>query len=432
MDRFHNGLSASADLVERDAGNFFHQDGSSPSLAGLKQASGCWIEDLDARRYIDLHGNTAHHIGHANPELVTALKEQLDTLTFSPRRYANEPATLLAERLAAQWPKGEGENGRAKVLFATGGSDAIEIAMKLARVATGRSVTVSLEGSYHGHGFGAFGLSRAQPDARLGSFLPDRVHIRPYWGQGGAAAMLDDLSAALADPSRPVAAVIAEPIRSNCRVPPDDLWSEVRRLCDAAGAKLVFDEIPSGLGKTGKFFAFEHFDVIPDMVVMGKALGGGILPIAAVLADAGLDIAPELSLGHYTHEKNPMTTRAALTTIDIILRDRLAERAADLEHRIRRRVDELAVTETLLTGVRGKGLLLAIEFDSAGLNGNDSMLIETLLQHGISTTTKGLGAIGFSPPLTVSDEEIETALAKIAAAFSSLRNQILQGVASPT
>lgn len=427
MDSLHNGPSASAELVERDAEHFFHQDGSSPCLAGLKRASGCWIEDLDGRRFIDLHGNTAHHIGHANPELVAALKEQLDTLTFSPRRYTNQPATLLAERLAEQWP-----DGRAKVLFATGGSDAIEIAMKLARVATGRSATVSLEGSYHGHGFGAFGLSRAKPDARLGSFLSDRVHIRPYWGPGGAAAMLDDLAVALADQTRPVAAVIAEPIRSSCRVPPDDLWPEVRRLCDKAGAKLIFDEIPSGLGKTGRFFAFEHFGVVPDMVVMGKALGGGILPIAAVLADAGLNIAPELSLGHYTHEKNPMTTRAALTTIDIILRDRLAERAADLEHMIRRRVSELAVASPLLTGVRGKGLLLAIEFNPAELDCDEDVLVETLLQHGISTTTKGHGAIGFSPPLTVSDEEIETALDRITAALSSFKDQSPTNAAGPT
>ena len=418
MDVANNSPSASDALVARDAENFFHQQGSSPCIAGLKHAAGCWIEDLDGRRYIDLHGNTTHHLGHAHPELVAALKAQLDTLTFSPRRFTNEPATMLAERLVGQWPGGKG-----RVLFATGGSDAIEIAMKLARVATGRSATISLEGSYHGHGFGAFGLSRAAPDARLGSFLPDRRHIRSYWGEAGADGMLEDLGKALHETFGGVAAVIAEPIRSNCHVPPDHLWPQVRRLCDAAGAKLIFDEIPSGLGKTGRFFAFEHFAVVPDIVVLGKALGGGIMPIAAVLADARLDIAPDLSLGHYTHEKNPMTTRAALTTIDIILRDDLGGRAALLETLVRARVAELAATESALIGVRGKGLLLALEIDRAQIGAGDDGLVQALFEQGISTTLKGRAAIGFSPPLTISDQEIDTALLGIARALAQVRLQ---------
>jgi len=404
-------ISASAELVARDAKVFFHQHGSSPCLAGLKSVSGSWIEDLDGRRYLDLHGNTTHHIGHANPELIAALKAQLDVLTFSPRRYANEPATALAELLTAQWP-----GGAAKVLFTTGGSDAIEVAIKLARVATGRSATISLEGAYHGHGFGAFGLSRAVPDERLGSFLADRVHVRPYW-KHGAAAMLHDIERALVSTPGGVAALIAEPIRSNCHVPPPELWPEVRRLCDAAGTALIFDEIPSGLGKTGKFFAFQHFDVRPDMVVLGKALGGGQLPIAAVLADARFDVAPELALGHYTHEKNPLTTRAALTTVSIILRDGLPARAATLEQLVRARVS----ASPWLRGVRGKGLLLALELDKAALDRiGEPRLLTALLEHGISTTTKGDDAIGFSPPLTISEAEIELALDGVERAVRSL------------
>lgn len=411
----HTNTSASDDLVQRDAEVFFHQEGSSPCLAGLRRVSGSWIEDLDGRRYLDLHGNTTHHIGHANPELVAALKAQLDDLTFSPRRYTNEPATALAELLVAQWPA-----GRAKALFTTGGSDAIEVAMKLARVATGRSATISLEGAYHGHGFGAFGLSRANPDARLGSFLPDRVHVRPYW-KHGSDAMLEDIERALTTTPGGVAALIAEPIRSNCHVPAPDLWPEVRRLCTASGTALIFDEIPSGLGKTGKFFAFEHFGTEPDMVVLGKALGGGQLPIAAVLADARFDVAPELSLGHYTHEKNPLTARAALTTVSIILRDNLAARAAHLEQLLRSRVAALAATIPLLRGIRGKGLLLALELDRTALQARDEpALLTALLATGISTTTKGDDAIGFSPPLTISEPDIELALHRIAEALASL------------
>ena len=415
-----NDNSASAALVDRDAAVFFHQEGSSPCLGALRHVSGSWIEDMDGRRYLDLHGNTTHHIGHAHPELVAALKAQLDALTFSPRRYTNEPATELAELLTAQWPAGP-----AKVLFTTGGSDAIELAVKLARVATGRSATISIEGSYHGHGFGAFGLSRAMPDRRLGSFLPDRLHVRSYW-EHGAAAMIEDVARALRETPGGVAALIAEPMRSNCHVPPAELWPEIRRLCDTAGTMLIFDEIPSGLGKTGCFFAFEHFGARPDMVVLGKALGGGMLPIAAVLADARFDIAPELALGHYTHEKNPLTTRAALTCLTIILRDQLAARAARLERVVRDRVAELART-VALRSVRGKGLLLAIELNKTALPGcGEGELLQTLLDHGISTTTKGDDALGFSPPMTISEPEIEMAIRRIAEALLTLRaDQIL-------
>lgn len=410
-----------SDLVSRDAAAFFHQDGSSPCLSALRAVEGIWLEDVEGRRFIDLHGNTAHHVGHRHPEIVAALKRQLDILPFSPRRYTNEPAVALAEKLLARWP-----GAPAKLLFATGGSDAIEIALKLARVASGRHETISLEGSYHGHGFGSFGLSTASPDPRLGPFLPGRWHVTPYWAPDGARRMLAEMRAAFAQSQTGIAAVMAEPIRSNCHLPPDGLWSEVRDLCDRHGALLIFDEIPSGLGKTGRFFAFEHVGAVPDAVVLGKALGGGVLPIAAVIADVRLDIAPELNLGHYTHEKNPLTTLAALTTIEIIEREGLVERAAELEQRIRARMSELAGTAPAIRGVRGAGLLLAIEFDPAACGaapGPDfaSDLVRACMDAGLSTTSKGDASIGFSLPMTVSDAELALVLESVGKVAEALQ-----------
>ena len=410
-------------LVDRDAAAFFHQEGSSPCISALRAAEGIWLEDVDGRRFIDLHGNTVHHIGHRHPEVVAALKRQLETLPFSPRRFTNEPAVALAEKLLARWP-----GAPARVLFATGGSDAIEIALKLARVATGRHETISLEGCYHGHGFGAFGLTRARPDARLGPLLPGRWHATPYWApDNGPERMLEDMRRAFAQSDGGIAAVIAEPIRSNCHVPPPGLWQEVRRLCDQHGALLIFDEIPSGLGKTGRFFAFEHVGAVPDAVVMGKGLGGGILPIAAVVADARLNVAPELDLGHYTHEKNPLTTLAALTTIEIIERDGLVERAAELETRIVERIAELSRRRPSIIGVRGRGLLLAVEFDPAACGmvaGPEftSRLVSACMAEGLSTTSKGPVSIGLSLPLTITDAELDLVFDKLeraAAAVSS-------------
>jgi 4-aminobutyrate aminotransferase len=401
-----------ADWVRRDAEVFFHQSGSSPCLAALRGASGIWLETVDERRLIDLHGNTAHHLGHAHPRLLAALKAQLDALSFCPRRYTNEPATLLAEALTDRWP-----GGRAKVLFATGGSDAIEIALRLARVNTGRHETISLEGSYHGHGFGAFGLSRSRLDGRLGPHLAGRHHVTPYWDEagGGAERTAEDVRRALAASAGGIAAVVAEPIRSNCHVPPAWLWPEVRRLCDAAGALLIFDEIPSGLGKTGRFFAFEHFGAVPDAVVLGKALGGSVAPIAAVIADARLDVAPELDLGHYTHEKNPFITRAALTTLQIIDEDKLVERAARRGAYALRAMETLAGRNPLVGGGRGLGLQLALELrgaSDASIPDLASAVVAAALEEGVSTAAKH-DAIGFSPPLVIEEAEIDLALDRI-------------------
>jgi 4-aminobutyrate aminotransferase len=390
------------DWVARDAAAFFHQHGSSPCLASLRAVSGCWIEDSAGHRMLDFHGNTAHHLGHGHPRLIAALKAQLDALPFCPRRFTNEAAVGLAEALLARWP-----GGAARVLFATGGSDAIEIALKLARVATGRHATVSLEGSYHGEGFGALGLASARVDPRLGALLPDRRHVTPYWRD--AQRMLDEVRAALAPGD--VAALVAEPMRSNCHVPPPGLWAEVRRLCDAQGTRLIFDEIPSGLGKTGRFFAFEHMGALPDAAVLGKSLGGGVLPIAAVIADAALNLAPELALGHYTHEKNPMTCRAALETLRIIEEDGLVARAAAMGAAL----DEAMRAATGLR-TRGLGLLRALELPEAWAGAAEEM-VARLAPLGLSCTAKGAGAIGLSPPLVVGEAEIALAAAAVARAL---------------
>jgi 4-aminobutyrate aminotransferase len=396
-------MSDAAALVARDAATFFRQRGSTPCLSALRAVSGSWIEDADGRRMLDFHGNTVHHIGHAHPRLIAALKEQLETLPFCPRRYTNEQAVLLAETLLSHWP-----GPPARVLFATGGSDAIEIALKLARVATGRFETVSIDGSYHGDGFAALGLAAARHDVRLGPLLPGRHHVTPYWVD--ADAMIAETRAHLA--AGTIAAVVAEPMRSSCHVPPDGLWPEIRQLCDAAGTKLIFDEIPSGLGKTGRFFAFEHVGAVPDAVVLGKALGGGVVPIAAVIADAAMDVAPELALGHYTHEKNPLTSRAALETLRIIADEGLVARAAAMGERLVTRVEAT-------TGLRPRGLgLLRVLPLPAAWQGAAERFAEAALAEGLSATAKGAMGFGLSPPLTVSEAEIDLAAAALARALA--------------
>ena len=249
---------------------------------------------MAGRRYMDFHGNNVHHIGYGHPRLKRAIAEQMDELPFAPRRYTCEPAVVLAEKLAAIAP------GRLrKVLFTTGGSDAVEVAIKIARAATGRYKTLSFWDAFHGAGFGAAAvggeaLFRSGPhraaDGGRRACGALRCYRCPYgYPRRGrqpdsAAAICCAHDRLRAGREGDVAAVIAEPARAVPYLPPPGYWSAVREACDRHGTLLIFDEIPTGLGKTGRMFACDHDGVVPDMLVLGKALGGGILPIAAAIA----------------------------------------------------------------------------------------------------------------------------------------------------
>jgi 4-aminobutyrate aminotransferase len=189
----------------------------------------------------------------------------------------------------------------------------------------------------------------------------------------------------------------------------------VREACDRHGTLLIFDEIPTGLGKTGRFFAHEHDGVQPDMVVLGKALGGGILPIAAVVARRDLDVAGSYAIGHYTHEKNPVTTRAALTTINIIREEGLTERAAELGAYAMERLRHFGASCPAVGDVRGRGLLFGIELVSdRDAWTPDNALAERVyyrcLEAGLSFKISQGNVLTLSPPMVIARADLERAL----------------------
>ncbi len=408
-------------LLDRDAAAFLHQSLSSPCVSAIAKAEGIWIEDLAGRRYMDFHGNSVHHIGYGHPRLKTAIKTQLDDLCFAPRRFTCEPAVELAETLAELAPGGLG-----KVLFTTGGSDAIEVALKLARAATGRFKTLSFWDAFHGAGFGAsaVGGEATFRSGIAGPLLPGAEHIAPFacyrchYGHPGPDACglaCAEMAAYVLEREGDIAAVIAEPMRATPYPPPPGFWRRVREACDRHGTLLIFDEIPTGLGKTGKFFASEHDGVTPDMIVLGKALGGGILPIAAVIARRDLDVAGDYAIGHYTHEKNPVTARAALTTIAIIREEGLAERAAELGRHSVGRLRDLMARSPAVGDVRGRGLLFGVEIvKDRGTREPADALAERIyyrcLENGLSFKISQGNVLTLSPPLVISREDLDHAL----------------------
>lgn len=416
-------------LLERDANVFLHQSLSSPCVSTIKKADGIWIEDLDGKRYMDFHGNSVHHIGYGHPKLKQAIKDQLDELPFAPRRFTNEPAVQLAEKLAKIAP------GKLnKVLFTTGGSDANEVAMKIARAATGRFKTISFWDSFHGAGFGAasVGGEATFRSHIAGPLLSGTEHVAPFAcyrcpynhaGPDVCGLACAEMVKYVLEREGDVAAVIAEPMRAVPYVPPAGFWKSVREACHAHGALLIMDEIPTGLGKTGKFFAFEHDDIIPDIAVLGKALGGGILPIAACIAHEDLDVCGDFAIGHYTHEKNPVTARAALTTLEIIEEEGLVERSAELGDYAMQRLSEFAQNCPIVGDVRGRGLMFGVEIVSdrerktAAPELAEKIYYECL-DKGLSFKISQGCVLTLSPPLTISRKDLEVALSIVETAIT--------------
>ena len=401
-------------LLADDARWFIHQAMSTPCLNVLRAANGAWIEDVEGRRYLDFHGNNAHQVGFGHPHVIAAIKAQLDTLPFCTRRYTNEPAIRLAERLACGAP-----DDLRRVLFSPGGTSAIGVALKLARAATGHFKTISMWDSFHGASLDAISIGGERAfRENAGPLLPGCEHVPPPdpshcpFQCGGACnlACADYVDYVL-QREGDVAAVIAETVRNVPVIPPPEYWKRIRAACDKHGALLILVEIPIGLGRTGRFFAFEHFGVVPDIVVLGKGLGGGVFPLAGILARERLNVAAERSLGHYTHEKNPVACAAGLATLEVIDEDKLVERAAEIGAKTLADLRQRLAGHPLVREVRGLGLLLGVEVGRPDSNGHDDAerLMYAALRRGLNFKVSKGNVLTLVPPLNVEEEELDQA-----------------------
>ncbi len=407
-------------LLDEDARYFVHQALSTPCLNALRACAGAYVEDLQGRRYLDFHGNYVHQVGFANPEVIAAIKAQLDELSFCPRRYTNRAAVALARRLAALAP-----GDLTKVLFCPSGTGAIGIALKLARVATGRHKTISMWDSFHGASLDAISVGGEEIfRGGAGPLLPGTEHVPPpdpyrcVWGchaRGGCDLACARYIEYVLDKEGDVAAVVAETVRSTPSIPHPEFWQTVRRACDRHGTLLILDEIPTALGRTGTMFACEQFGVVPDVLVIGKGLGGGILPLAAVIARTGLDVAPDRALGHYTHEKNPVACAAALATLAYIEEHGLLRRARELGDRALARLRSMQAAHPLIGDVRGLGLLLGAELvrDRATREravDEAEAVMYAALARGLSLKVTMGNILTLAPPLVIAREELDRAL----------------------
>ncbi|MFM7189010.1 MAG: aspartate aminotransferase family protein [Armatimonadota bacterium] len=371
-------------------------------LAGFDRVehagSGSIISDIDGNDYIDcLGGYGVFSLGHANEEVVEAVYAQLRQLPLSSKTFLNKPLADLAEQLAHLTP-GDLQYS----FFCNSGAEAVEGALKFARMATGRPAFISTHGSYHGKTLGA--LSASGRDKYKDPFRPllETFSFVPFGDIDALAATINDS----------VAAVILEPIQgeNGIFVAPDGYLEAVRKLCDQHGALLILDEVQTGLGRTGRLFACEHSGVTPDILTLAKALGGGVMPIGAIVGtkavwDKVFTVNPYLHTS--TFGGNQAACTAALKTLEIIQRDGLVARADTAGQRL---IAGLSTVKSefpaILVDVRGRGLMIGVEFADADVG---KLVIGSLVKGGVvaAYTLNNPEVMRFEPPLIITDEQID-------------------------
>jgi 4-aminobutyrate aminotransferase len=386
----------------------------------LSGAEGACIRDLEGRSFIDMHGNGVHNAGFNHPAVLAAVRRQLDEgLTFCPRRYTNIPAIRLAKKLAGIAP-----GGLCRSLFCPGGSEAIEMALTLARQVTGRFKTISFWDSFHGAGFAAAGVGGEEHfHGGIGPLLPGTFHVdfpnyyRNPWGftreEDVDAECLRQIEHVLAREPE-MSAVIGEPVSATPAIPSKRYWEGVRALCDRYGALLIFDEIIEGFGRTGRMFASEHF-VTPDVLVLGKSLGGGLLPLAGIVTHEKYNTLPHRSIGHYTHEKNALCAAAALAEIEVVETQKLAGHAAELGAYSLQRLNAMKARHPLIGHVAGLGLHIGIDLvkDRATKEravDEAEIVMFKCLERGLSFKTIDGNILTLRPALVITREEMDRAL----------------------
>ncbi len=407
-------------LLKRDSEVFLHQAMSTPCLDTLEAAEGIYIQDATGKKYMDFHGNNVHQLGYGHPHVIKRVQEQIAKLPFSPRRFTNETAIECAEKLTQICG---GELNR--VLFAPGGTSAVGMALKLARHITGNYKVVSLWDSFHGASLDAISVGgEACFRQGMGTLMAGVERIPPAVSYRGAFPIADGSDVHYADyleyvieKEGGVGAFIAEAVRNtDVQVPSKAYWKRIREICDKHNVMLIIDDIPNGMGRSGEWFTYQAYDIEPDMLCIGKGLGGGLVPIAAMVTKDKYNTAEQISMGHYTHEKSPIGCAAALATMEAIEQDGLLDKVKADSQFMREKLLEMKAKYPVIGDVRGIGMLWGIELvtdhktKERAYDEAEAVLYQCL-NNGVSFKVSQGNVIQLSPPLIITREQLTEALA---------------------
>jgi 4-aminobutyrate aminotransferase len=419
----------SEDLIDRDHAAVASTIYRYTDIAFLR-GEGVYLYDLEGREYLDfVSGIATMNVGHCHPDVVEAICEQAHTLIHGACHIGYmEPYVAMMEALKAVAP---GDLKKGKGILVNSGSEAVETGIKLARYVTNRPMVLAFTDSFHGRSMGALALTASSTLFRRNlTSLLSGVHHTPYpycfrcplkheSPDTCSMACLNLVEKALQTvvPPEDLAAIIVEPIagEGGYIVPPDWFLKGLREICDRHGILLIADEVQSGFGRTGKMFAVEHWNVVPDIICMAKALGGG-LPLGAMLARADLvDGWPPAAQGT-TFGGNPIACQAGLATLKIIESENLLVNAEKIGNYIQYRLRSAQSELPIIGDVRGMGLMVAAELVTA--DGSPAIeiikaIIKEMGAHGIVLTKCGASAIRFAPPLIIKEAQAEKGLSII-------------------
>jgi 4-aminobutyrate aminotransferase / (S)-3-amino-2-methylpropionate transaminase / 5-aminovalerate transaminase len=375
----------------------------------VAEGRGATVTDVDGNTFIDFTGGVGClNVGHSNPRVVEAIQEQATRFTHTDFTIVPyESYVALAERLTALAPI----SGEVRAAFFNSGAEAIENAIKFARCHTGRPAVIAFEGGFHGRTLLALSLtSKTHPyKAGLGPFAPEIYRV--------AFDDLEELERAFKTKvaAEEVAAILFEPVQgeSGFIVPSREFVQGVRRICDDNGIVLVVDEVQTGVCRTGRFFAIEHFGVEPDLIVIAKSIAAG-LPLSGVIGKAEIMDAPGDSAIGGTYVGNPIAIAAAHAVLDIVEDERLGERAESIGERIRAAMDRWREHHDAIADVRGLGAMLAIELRRDGRPDADlaTAVVDAAAARGLLLLKAGIhgNCIRVLVPLVITDAELDEAL----------------------
>ncbi len=361
----------------------------------IVRGAGSWVWDEDGNQYLDLLcGISVTNLGHCHPRVVEAIRDQSQTLIHASNLFYTEPGIRLAERLSASSLGG-------KVIFGNSGAEAIEAAIKCARRAKPGGEVVSLEGAFHGRTYGA--LSATHQEAKQAPFAP----LVP--GFKVAAATIDSIEQAVGPQT---AALLIEPIQGEAgvHVIPTEVLQAARAACDRHGAALIFDEVQSGMGRTGSLWAYQQSDVVPDAMTTAKALGGG-LPIGALITGERLQDALQTGDHGSTFAAGPLVASAALAALDVTDDPELIFRVNELGEQLRERLAALPG----VSDVRGRGLMVGFDLEQGDAPG---FVERALIDQQLLLSATGPSTVRLLPPLTIDDAELAEGITRIATALA--------------
>ena len=410
-------MPSSKDYIEMD--NEYCAHNYHPIPVVISRAEGVWVYDPEDKKYLDcLSAYSSQNTGHCHPEIIKALKEQADKVTLSSRAFHNDMMGPFLKKLCeVVGPHiNDPKNSGIMALPMNTGTEAVSTGLKVARawgyikkkIPKGEAKIIVCRDNFHGRTITIVGFSTDISAARyygnFGPYTPGFITI-PY----GDAEELENTILEIG--SETIVAFLFEPIQGEAgvKVPPEGFLKEVREICSKYNVLMMVDEIQTGLGRTGELFACDHENVKPDIILLGKALGGGVYPVSAVVTNRDI-IGPDV-IKPGTHGStfggNPLASAVGMKSLDVHLRENLPERAKKMGAYFMKRLKEIAEKRTKIPvkEVRGKGLLIAIEFEE-----NARQIVEELKDNGILAKDTHATTIRFAPPLIITKEEIDWAV----------------------